>query len=356
MARQVAAVGLKLSRCLSSSTSSTSSAAASVPSVAISRATLQQQHAAKHPLPPLVYHPEYSFAGWDTKHRFVMDKFRHLYELLLQEPQYSRNQAECFHLPPDPAEAAASWHSGATAVSTPVSAADGERVWDFTGPEVEAIDRGWLGLAHCPEYVASFCAGTFPGMRRIGLPWSKRLVRRTRLEVSGTILAAELALEYGLACNLAGGTHHAHYSEGSGFTIFNDLVVAARVLISRSASNNASASTTHPPRQQQQVRKVLIVDLDVHQGDGTASLVANDESIFALSFHCESNFPLRKYPSDLDVGLPDGVCDQEYIHELKNVPTPGIGICRGTELRQSAPGLGLIFLYIFPGVGTAGTA
>ena len=107
-----------------------------------------------------------------------------------------------------------------------------------------------------------------------------------------------------MACNLAGGTHHAHYGEGSGFTIFNDLVVTAKALV---AVQRAPAD---------RVRRVLIVDLDVHQGDGTAALVRGDDSIFSFSMHCESNFPLRKQPSDLDIGLADGVGDTEYLETL----------------------------------------
>lgn len=261
-------------------------------------------HETERALPPLVYSPEYSFSGWDPKHRFVMDKFRHLHELLAREPVFARSDS--FIKPEDPAVelgAAKQLHCG--------------QGYDFTGPAVDAIDRNWLELAHAPEYIRGFCEGTIP-MRRIGLPWSQSLVRRTRLEVAGTILTARLALEHGLACNLAGGTHHAHYAEGSGFTIFNDLVVAARVLLDR--VDTVALSST--PTSSHTVRKVLIVDLDVHQGDGTAALTQNDDRIFTLSFHCESNFPLRKVPSDLDVPFCDGCGDEKYLSTLAQVLPP----------------------------------
>jgi acetoin utilization deacetylase AcuC-like enzyme len=261
-------------------------------------------HRTQRELPPLVYSPEYSFSGWDPKHRFVMDKFRHLHETLTREPVFGRTNS--FISPEDPAV-----ESGA---AKRLKCGQG---YDFTGPAVQAIDQHWLGLAHDPEYVRGFCEGTIP-MRRIGLPWSQALVRRTRLEVAGTILTARLALEYGLACNLAGGTHHAHYSEGSGFTILNDLVVAARVLLDEFNTTAASSSAT-PSRR---VHRVMIVDLDVHQGDGTAALTQHDDRIFALSFHCESNFPLRKVPSDLDVPLADGCGDHEYLNRLEQVLPP----------------------------------
>jgi hypothetical protein len=160
-------------RCLSGGSADTRSSSSSW-------ATLQQLQ--QRTLPPLVYHPEYSYAGWDPKHRFVMDKFRHLHELLLEEWAYARPDA--FVRPSDPAEGCAA------------RLEDGS--WGFTGPAVEAVDRGWLGLAHDPAYVRALCEGEAP-MRRIGLPWSPGLVRRTRLEIAGTMLAAHLALAHGVA-------------------------------------------------------------------------------------------------------------------------------------------------------------
>ncbi len=137
-------------------------------------------------------------------------------------------------------------------------------------------------------------------MRRIGFKWSPQLVRRTQLEVAGTVLAAQLALTHGLACHLGGGTHHAHRSFGSGFTILNDLAVAA-------------AHVTRYAAAERRAERVLIVDLDVHQGDGTASIFQEEPAVFTMSFHCGKNFPFRKSTSDLDVDVAPGTADDEYM-------------------------------------------
>lgn len=159
----------------------------------------------------------------------------------------------------------------------------------------------WIELVHVPEYVQAYCQGTLDAkaQRRIGLPWSSALANRTCVAVGGTILTAKLALNHGLACNTAGGTHHAFPSYGSGFCIFNDLAIAARFL-----------------QQQGLVRKILIVDLDVHQGDGTAFIFQGDPSVFTFSMHCEVNFPGTKQQSDLDVPLPVGMEDDAYLQTL----------------------------------------
>jgi acetoin utilization deacetylase AcuC-like enzyme len=158
-----------------------------------------------------------------------------------------------------------------------------------------------LHRVHSPGYVAAFTDGTIApdAIRRIGLPWSAELVRRTRIAVAGTVLTTQLAMRHGLACNTAGGTHHAFAGFGSGFCIFNDLAVAARHALDHSG-----------------VRQVLIIDLDVHQGDGTADLLAAEPRAFTFSMHCERNFPLRKRRSDLDVALPVGCDDHDYLETL----------------------------------------
>ncbi|MFM7471950.1 MAG: histone deacetylase [Nodosilinea sp.] len=158
--------------------------------------------------------------------------------------------------------------------------------------------RQWLELVHQPDYVRAYCQGTVDAraQRRIGLPWSPALVKRTSTAVGGTILTAKLALEYGLACNTAGGTHHAFPDYGSGFCIFNDLAIAARVL-----------------QNHGRVRRLLILDLDVHQGDGTAWIFRQDPSVFTFSMHCAENFPARKQTSDLDVALSPGLEDEAYL-------------------------------------------
>jgi acetoin utilization deacetylase AcuC-like enzyme len=160
----------------------------------------------------------------------------------------------------------------------------------------------WLQWVHTPDYVQSYCQGTLDAkaQRRIGLPWSPALVRRTCTAVGGTILTAKLALKRGLACNTAGGTHHAFPSYGSGFCIFNDLAIASRVLF-----------------QQRLVQQILIVDLDVHQGDGTAWIFQKDPQVFTFSMHCGINFPGTKQRSDLDIPLPEGLGDDDYLDKLQ---------------------------------------
>ena len=160
---------------------------------------------------------------------------------------------------------------------------------------------GWLELVHAPAYVDAYCAGRLDAraMRRIGFQWSAALVKRTLIAVGGTILTAELALQHGLACSTAGGTHHAFHDFGSGFCIFNDLAIAARVM-----------------QQRKLARRILIIDLDVHQGDGTAAIFQDDESVFTFSMHCADNFPFHKQQSDLDVPLPVGMGDSAYLRTL----------------------------------------
>ena len=138
--------------------------------------------------------------------------------------------------------------------------------------------REWLELAHTQAFVHAYLTGTVnaKAMRRIGFPWNAALVNRTCTAIGGTVLAAQLALEHGLACSTAGGTHHAHADFGSGYCIFNDLAVAARVI-----------------QQQGLAHKIMVIDLDVHQGDGTASIFQDDDSVYTLSVHCGANFPFR---------------------------------------------------------------
>ena len=169
----------------------------------------------------------------------------------------------------------------------------------FHQPERPSTD--WLELVHVPEYVRDYCEGTLEpkAQRRIGLPWSPGLVTRTCTAVGGTILTAKLALRHGLACNTAGGTHHAFPTYGAGFCIFNDLAIAVRVLQSQGL-----------------VERVLIVDLDVHQGDGTAWVFQDDDRVFTFSMHCGANFPGRKQQSDLDIPLPIGMEDDAYLQAL----------------------------------------
>jgi acetoin utilization deacetylase AcuC-like enzyme len=139
--------------------------------------------------------------------------------------------------------------------------------------------------------------------RAVGLPWSPLLVERARRTTGGTIGACRAALEEGVAVNLAGGTHHAHADHGQGYCTFNDAVVAARLMQAEASRGRATL-------------QVAIVDLDVHQGNGTAAILANDATVFTLSLHAEKNFPFRKARSRLDVALPDGTGDGEYLAAL----------------------------------------
>ena len=160
------------------------------------------------------------------------------------------------------------------------------------------VPRRWLELVHQRTYHQAFARGDLSPseQRRIGLPATAPLVQRTWLAVGGTVLTARLALRHGLACHLAGGTHHAFPSHGSGFCIFNDCAVAARVLLEEGA-----------------LQQLMVIDLDVHQGDATAAIFADDPRVFTLSAHCASNFPLHKQCSDVDLPFADGLGDDDYL-------------------------------------------
>src|SRR3954469_3655834 len=166
----------------------------------------------------------------------------------------------------------------------------------------DLVDRASLLLAHTPEYLDAVFSGTLSeaDQRRLGFSWSEALVRRSRASVFGTVAAARAALRDGMAGNLAGGTHHAHADRGTGFCVFNDIAVAARAL-----------------QREGEIGRAVVVDLDVHQGDGTAAIFAGDESVFTFSMHGAKNFPFRKQRSSLDVELPDGCQDPEYLAALE---------------------------------------
>lgn len=159
--------------------------------------------------------------------------------------------------------------------------------------------------AHDPSYLLKVIAGTLSDkeQREIGFPWSTQMVERSRRSAGATIAAAKTALQEGIAANLAGGTHHAYRDSGSGFCVFNDSAIAARSLQKEISS----------------ALKIAVIDLDVHQGNGTAAILQNDDSIFTLSIHGENNFPFKKEQSDLDIGLADGCNDEVYLHSLGTV-------------------------------------
>jgi acetoin utilization deacetylase AcuC-like enzyme len=206
---------------------------------------------------PIVHHPAY-VAPMPAGHRFPMGKFGALMAHLLAQRVVAPAQVRAPELAP----------------------------------------RKWLTLAHAPAYVDAVLGQSLDAaaVRRIGLPITAEVARRARAASAGTVLTARLALEHGLACNTAGGSHHAFAAYGSGFCLFNDVAVAARVLLAEGL-----------------VERVLVVDLDVHQGDGTAAMFLNEPRVFTFSMHCRTNFPLRKETSNLDLALDAGLDDEPYL-------------------------------------------
>ena len=209
---------------------------------------------------PIIYHERYS-APLPSTHRFPMEKFRLLRRLLLDEEVIQQQQ-----------------------IFSPLS-----------------ITRQDLERIHKRSYHEAFSRDqlTLPEQRRIGLPATRPLVQRTWLAVGGTLLTARMALRHGVACHLAGGTHHAHPGFGSGFCIFNDVAITAKVLLDHG-----------------ELERILVVDLDVHQGDGTAACFQNDSRVTTLSVHAASNFPLRKVSGDVDIALPDATGDDAYVEAI----------------------------------------
>ncbi|RFC62683.1 histone deacetylase [Fulvimarina endophytica] len=209
---------------------------------------------------PIVHHPAFD-ARFDEAHRFPMSKFTRLADILVEDGIVG--PAGFFMPAPAPA--------------------------------------GWLRLAHDPRYVDQVLHGQVPPEieKAIGFKVDASVAMRSRTATGGTVLTARLALAEGLACNTAGGSHHASAAGGAGFSVFNDVAVAAHVLLADG-----------------DVSKVLVVDCDVHQGDGTARIFAGDPRVFTLSLHGEKNYPPEKAVSDLDVPLPDRMEDAAYLDVL----------------------------------------
>ena len=159
-----------------------------------------------------------------------------------------------------------------------------------------------LNRAHSKDYILNIQKKTLDQLsqKKIGFPLNDSVVQRSFIATGGTVLASKLAINYGLACNTAGGSHHAGFNEGAGFCVFNDVAVAARYL-----------------QKKGYARRILIVDLDVHQGNGTADIFKDDNSVFTFSIHCKSNYPAKKSRSDIDVELNDNLEDKEYLETLK---------------------------------------
>ncbi len=209
---------------------------------------------------PIVHHPSYC-ADLPSDHRFPMDKFRAVaarieLEGLLQGRKFQRPRAAPFD---------------------------------------------WVALAHDPRYVDQVFSTRVPTeiQREIGFPMKEDIVQRARYATGGTVLTGYLALEHGIACNTAGGSHHARRAHGAGFCVFNDVAVAIKVMQADGV-----------------IERALVVDLDVHQGDGTADIFTGDESVFTFSMHAGRNYPVRKVPSDWDIALEDGLADEGYVSRL----------------------------------------
>lgn len=218
---------------------------------------------------PLIYHPIYSQLPLPEGHRYPINKYR----LLQQAVEAKRAESS-------------SWH----------------KAFELFEPQPVSIEQ--VKQVHSAEYVDLLISGQLaaPKMRRIGFPWSQQLIERTLCSAGGTSLSAEMAIEHGIAIHLSGGYHHAHHDFGSGFCLFNDLVVAAKHALTF-----------------EHIETVLIVDSDVHHGDGTATLCQHEPDIATLSFHCDKNFPARKPSSDFDVPLSRETADAEFLASFEQV-------------------------------------
>ena len=172
---------------------------------------------------------------------------------------------------------------------------------EFCLPDAATDEQ--LLLVHTPDYLDKLKRGTLSRLeeRRIGFPWSVSMVERSRRSAGATLGAARAALRDGVGIHLAGGTHHAFPDHGQGFCVFNDVAVAIRVL-----------------QAERSIRRAIVIDLDVHQGNGTASIFADDPNVFTFSMHGERNFPFAKCASDLDIALPDGTTDEPYLAVLRD--------------------------------------
>ncbi len=198
--------------------------------------------------------------------------------------------------------------------------------------EAPAATEGELALVHEPAWIDAVVQGTTSAaqQREIGFPWSPQMVERAQRSVGATIAAARCALfdGEGVAANLAGGTHHAYAHKGSGYCVFNDVAVAARLM-------QAEWHRGHVRRVASAMGlRVIVIDLDVHQGNGTAAIFRDDPSVFTLSLHGAKNFPFRKEPGDLDVDLPDGCGDADYLDALDRALAEA-----HTRLASAPPGL-----------------
>ncbi|GAK86560.1 histone deacetylase/AcuC/AphA family protein [Vibrio ponticus] len=227
---------------------------------------------------PIVYHPIYSKLDLPAEHRYPISKYQLLHQALLERQQQDHN-----------------WLA------------------QFSIVEPSALSIEQVQKVHSPDYIQALFSNQLPAakMRRIGFPWSEQLIERTLTSAGGTCLSVELAIEHGIAIHLSGGYHHAHYDFGSGFCLINDLVLAAKRAL-----------------EFPQIDKVLIIDSDVHHGDGTATLCANEDDIVTLSFHCDKNFPAKKPHSDIDIALARETGDLEFLDHFYSVVQTAVNLHR----------------------------
>lgn len=225
---------------------------------------------------PLIYHSIYSQLDLPQGHRYPINKYSLLYDAVRDRQEKDE-----------------SW----------------QLAFEFFEPQPLSCEM--VKQVHDEQYVDQLVSGSLPAakMRRIGFPWSEALIERTLTSAGGTCLTAELALKHGVALHLSGGYHHAHHDFGSGFCLFNDLVLAAQHVI-----------------KHHDIDKILIVDSDVHHGDGTATLCSARDDIITLSFHCDKNFPARKPQSSLDVALPREAGDEEFLDHFTSVVAMAVNL------------------------------
>ncbi len=225
---------------------------------------------------PVIYHPIYSDLSLPPKHRYPITKYRRLYEDVNHVMEYD-----------------STWQSALF----------------FIEPQALCVED--VLTVHDEEYIQPLFSGAMPAakMRRIGFPWSEQLIARTLTSAGGTVATAQQAVQHGIALHLSGGYHHAHKDFGSGFCLINDLVLAA-----------------HQALENEHIDKVLIIDADVHHGDGTATLCDDREDIVTLSFHCDKNFPARKPTSDMDVPFPREIGDDEFLSSFQQVVEMALNI------------------------------
>lgn len=224
---------------------------------------LDIQNLTKSPV-PLVYHAGYSVEPWPRQHSFRMPKFRLIYEHLVANDY---NLSNLIH------------------------------------PQLPSDND--ISIVHSADYIHDITTGEPSVYKAVNLLYSDPLVERAKISLNGTLMACQSALKHGIGLQISGGYHHAHREHGSGFCIFNDLAFAALHLSANSESNG--------------IRNICILDLDVHQGDGTASILENVDNVLTCSVHCESNFPFVKQKSDIDVGLDTDLDDITYLREIRSL-------------------------------------